>query len=87
MTVKVSGDWVAAGMRVKVKHEQSCLGAPKYPGRIGTVVEENKFGRPDGLWYVKLDATRRAKERTESFWSRDLEEIKVEKSDGNSQNL
>lgn len=64
---------IAPQVRVQVRHDQRRLGGPKYPGRVGVVVEENKNGRPEGLWYVRLEATKRAKERTECFWTRDLD--------------
>lgn len=63
---------IAVGTSVIVRHDQRRLGGSKYPGRSGVVVEENRFGRPDGLWYVRLAPTNRAKERVEAFWTRDL---------------
>ncbi len=44
-------------------------------GRIGTVLRENEFGRgthEGGLWYVRLEATKRAKECVEMFCGADL---------------
>lgn len=64
---------VHVGASVTVRKDQRRLGGPKYPGRTGTVIEENGFGRPEGLWYVRLNATKRAKERIESFWTGDLD--------------
>ena len=64
----------AVGMRVCVKQEQNRLGGPHYPGRVGTVLRENECGRATGgLWYVRLAATQRGKERVETFWTSELE--------------
>jgi hypothetical protein len=65
---------IEIGSRVRVKREQDRLGGPVYPGRIGVVVRENEFGRSmGGLWYVQLEATRRAKERVATLCSNELE--------------
>lgn len=65
---------IAIGARVVVKREQNLLSGPHYPGRTGVVIEENICGRASGgYWYVRLDATRRAKERVELFCTRELE--------------
>lgn len=50
------------------------LGPAKHPGRGGTVVSRNPCTRDDcgGLWYVRLDATGRARERVETFWGDEL---------------
>jgi len=66
---------IVQGTRVKVKAVQNCIGRPKFPGRTGIIVRENRFGRPQGLWYVQLDATARASTREETFWTSDLEQI------------
>ena len=68
---------IKIGNRVRVKREQDRIGPPTCPGRVGEVVRENGFGRGDsgGLWYVKLSATTRAKEREDVFWGKDLELI------------
>lgn len=64
---------IAIDKEVIARYNQRRLGGDKYPGRTGIVIEENFHGRSDGgLWYVKLYATSRAKERLETFWSRDL---------------
>jgi len=68
---------IAQGTRVKVKAVQTRIGRPKYPGRTGTVVRENRFGRPKGLWYVELDATAHARMREDTFWTSDLELIRA----------
>ena len=65
---------ITIGARVRVRREQVLLCGPRYPGRIGTVTAENAFGRSDGgLWYVRLDATQRARERVTTFYSSELE--------------
>jgi hypothetical protein len=61
------------GATVLVRHDQRRLDGPKYPGRTGVVTEENRFGRPEGLWHIRLAATNRAKERTALFWTGDLD--------------
>lgn len=72
-------DDISIGMEVAISRQQNRLGGPKYPGRSGVVVGENENGKfnhlkqLEGLWYVKLAATNRAKERVESFWSKELE--------------
>lgn len=75
-TVDVKADVAEIGKHVVVRHNQRRLGGDKYPGRKGIVVDENTLGRSDGgLWYVRLFPTSRAKERIESFWSRDLQVV------------
>ncbi len=65
---------ITIGARVRVKREQVLLCGPRYPGRIGIVTAENEFGRDNGgLWYVCLDATRRARERVTTFYTSELE--------------
>ena len=65
---------LAAGVRVRLKQEQNRLSGPHYHGRIGTVLRENECGRrTGGLWYVRLEATSRAKEWVEAFWTWELE--------------
>jgi hypothetical protein len=65
---------ITIGKRVRVKREQILLCGPRYPGRTGTVMAENEFGRSSGgLWYVRLDATQRARERVTTFFSSELE--------------
>lgn len=64
------------GARVKVHAAQSKrMGPPKCPGRTGTVLHQNRFGKGDsgGLWNVRLDATKRASEKIETFWGVELE--------------
>lgn len=65
------------GLSVKVRSDQNRLGGAKYPGRVGTVIEENSCGRGDsgGLWYVRLDPTTRAGERVETFWGKELDRL------------
>lgn len=70
------------GDRVRVKNQsESCAengtGVVEYPNRVGTVVRQNQFGhdRLGGLWYVKLDATPRAKARETCMFGRYLEVI------------
>ena len=66
----------APDLRVRIKREQNRLGSPKYPGRVGTVGRRNMIGGENGgLWYVDLDATRRAKAHTEMFWGTELEPL------------
>lgn len=65
---------VTIGTRVRVKREKVLLCGPRYPGRIGTVVAENEFGRSSGgLWYVRLDETKRARESTQTFFTSELD--------------
>jgi hypothetical protein len=65
---------ITLGARVRVKREPILLCGPRYPGRTGTVTAENEFGRSSGgLWYVRLDATQRARERVTTFFSSELE--------------
>lgn len=65
---------IAIGARVAVKREQNRIGGPHYPGRTGIVIRENTCGcSSGGYWYVRLDATRRAKERVELFGAGELE--------------
>ncbi len=65
---------IAIGAKVMVKRQQDRLGGPQYPGRIGVVVRENRFGRElGGYWYVQLEATRRAKQRIALFCAKELE--------------
>ncbi len=72
----LTGGIVELGCEVLVRHNQRRLGGDKYPGRKGVVIEENRLGRSDGgLWYVRLHPTTRAKERVETFWTRDLDVI------------
>ena len=67
------------GQRVRVATLQpSLLGKPLFPGRVGTLqrvnlLTINKDKNP--LWYVMLDATHRAKARTEPLWAGILEEL------------
>lgn len=50
---------------------QRLIGPARFPARTGTVVSENPLGRSgaDRLFYVRLEATRRARERTATFWN------------------
>lgn len=54
--------------------QPSRLGPVKHPGRTGIVIGRNKIAGNDhgGLWNVKLNETRRAKERIENFWGEEL---------------
>jgi hypothetical protein len=65
---------IQIGMRVQVDRLQPHrIPCPKYPGRIGTVISQNMFGNQfGGLWNVKLEPTKRAKGREETFWGKDL---------------
>jgi len=65
------------GMAVQVRRDQKRMGGMKCPGREGVVVSENTFGRnsPGGLWNVRLDATKRAGERIDTFWGTELDKI------------
>ncbi len=65
---------ITIGTKVRVKRESILLCGPRYPGRIGIVTAENPFGRDNGgLWYVRLEATQRARERVTTFYSSELE--------------
>ncbi len=65
---------ITLGARVRVKREPILLCGPRYPGRTGIVTAENEFGRDNGgLWYVRLEATRWARERVTTFYSSELE--------------
>ena len=65
---------ITLGARVRVRRESILLCGPRYPGRTGTVTAENQFGRDNGgLWYVRLEATQRARERVTTFYSSELE--------------
>lgn len=49
-------------------------------GRSGVIVRENQFGKGpygngEGLWYIQLEATKRAKARTACCWGKYLEVI------------
>lgn len=70
---------IQIGMRVRVKREQpGRIGKPKCPGRVGVVTALNNRSRPaedSGLWYVDLEATTRAKVRSDTLWGRELEAI------------
>lgn len=65
------------GLPVQVRRDQKRMGGMKCPGREGVVVSENTFGRnsPGGLWNVRLDATKRAGERIDTFWGTELDKI------------
>lgn len=67
---------IEIGQRVAILRDQSAtrFGPPKYPGRTGTVVRRNPNGgeHHNGLWYVQLDATSRAKPRIEPFWGKEF---------------
>lgn len=69
---------ISLGDEVVVKSEQRLrLGAAKFPGRRGAVVSRNSCGADDrgGLWYVRLEPTRRAKSRVETFWGDELTRV------------
>lgn len=66
---------ITPGQRVCVSKNQSTtrLGPSKFPGRVGVVIRRNMCGQEHGgLWYVELEATTRAKARTETFWGQEL---------------
>ena len=66
------------GQRIRVATLQpSLLGKPLFPGRVGTLLRMNSLTHKDRdpLWYVMLDATHRAKARTEPLWASILEEL------------
>jgi len=58
------------GRRVQIAKQQNRIGGAKCPGRTGTVAGLN--GCDNTLIYVDLDATKRAKERRETFWLSEL---------------
>ena len=63
---------LSPGQRVRVATLQPTrLGKPTFPGRVGTVLRMNSltFADRDPLWCVVLDATYRAKARTEPLWA------------------
>lgn len=66
---------IRVGLRVRVKAKQQIIGPARYPGRVGVILRQNPMGGSEagGMWYVRLDATERAKERIEPFFGRDLE--------------
>ncbi|MBK4736111.1 hypothetical protein [Noviherbaspirillum pedocola] len=73
MATRLPGDMLT-GEHVAVRHDQTRLGGPKYPGRRGIVLRQNQAGRkPDGLWHVRLEPTNRAGERVELFWTKELD--------------
>lgn len=71
----------AIGQRVRV------LPSSKYyPGRVGVVERLNIFSQNldgslnhDGLWFVALEPTNRAKARVELIWGDDLEPMQDER--------
>ena len=72
---------ITLGARVRVRRESILLCGPRYPGRIGIVTAENPFGRDNGgLWYVRLEATQRARERVTTFYSSELEILEEDAS-------
>ena len=72
---------ITLGARVRVKREPILLCGPRYPGRTGIVTAENLFGRREGgLWYVRLEATSRARERVTTFYSSELEILEEDAS-------
>lgn len=72
---------ITIGTRVRVRREQVLLCGPRYPGRTGIVTAENEFGRDNGgLWYVRLEATSRARERVTTFYSSELEILEEDAS-------
>jgi len=66
---------LAAGVQVRVAQKQERLGPAKYPGRVGTIERRHPYeeAHNGGLWYVRLHATKRGKERVETFWGKELE--------------
>ena len=72
---------IIIGARVCVKRESILLCGPRYPGRTGIVTAENQFGRDNGgLWYVRLEATQRARERVTTFYTSELELLEEDAS-------
>ena len=70
---------IQIGMRVLISSRQKILGNPRFPGRIGTVVELNPYSinidgtlQNSGLWYVELESTGIAKAQKECFWGEEL---------------
>lgn len=67
---------IALDQRVRVRRDQSAtrLGPPKFPDRVGVVVARNSVAgdHHEGLWYIQLEETRRAKARVETFWGKEL---------------
>jgi hypothetical protein len=63
---------IQEGVKVRIRE-----GVPRYQGRVGVVTKLNFFSENDPehkkLWYVNLTATKRAKARTELFFSKELE--------------
>ena len=59
---------------VKREHPGSIV-KPAYPGRVGQIVRQNQFGAEQygGLWYVRLEATARARAREICIHGCDLE--------------
>jgi hypothetical protein len=47
----------------------------QYGGRVGVIVRQNKYETINGggLWYVDLEATKRAKRREACIWGEYLE--------------
>ena len=72
---------ITLGARVRVRRESVLLCGSRYPGRTGIVTAENLFGRREGgLWYVRLEATSRARERVTTFYSSELEILEEDAS-------
>lgn len=67
---------IALDQRVRVRRNQAAtrLGQPKFPGRAGVAIARNSVAgdHHGGLWYIQLEATRRAKARIETFWGTEL---------------
>lgn len=64
------------GARVAVKTVQLIPGRRRFPGRVGSIERFVGFADKDGgFWFVKLDATKNRKERTDMFFGVDLEVI------------
>lgn len=74
IATRLPGDEMT-GLSVQVRRDQKRLGGMKHPGRKGVVVYENRNGRGSngGLWYVRLNETKRVIERTDTFWGTELE--------------
>lgn len=64
------------GLRVQIKARRADREAPRYSGCRGVVARESL----PGVWYVTLDATKRAKSRQELFRGEDLQVLSLEEA-------
>ena len=62
------------GKKVKINNNQPLrLNGPKCPGRIGIVLRKNEFQHDKGgLWYIKLEPTKKKKSRVDLFFGDEL---------------